>query len=243
MSYMAIFVAICTFFSTGLGWLFAIRFKKKLHLIMWFSAWVLLSVVFFDIFPEIIKLINETKIPPINVMIALVSGFLIFHILEKTILIHHNHEWDYAKHRHPDVWIISVIALIWHSFMDWIWIWFWFGVSQTVWIMVAIAVISHDFIDWINTITLMLLNKNTPKKSKIFLLIDALAPVVWIFFSMILNVSPKFLVMYLWFFAGFLLYIWTSDILPEAHSEKSSMQVIWLTILGVIMIFFTTYFV
>ncbi len=51
-------------------------------------------------------------------MIALVLGFLLFHILEKTILIHHNHESDYAIHRHPNVGIMSAIALIGHSFMD-----------------------------------------------------------------------------------------------------------------------------
>jgi len=45
------------------------------------------------------------------------------------------------------------------------------------------------------------------------------------------------------FFAGFLLYIGASDILPEAHSKQSSFKIIGLTLLGVIFIFIITRFV
>ena len=48
------------------------------------------------------------------------------------------------------------------------------------------------------------------------------------------------LFLYLGFFAGFLLYIGVSDILPEAHSQKSSFKLIGLTILGVLIIFIIT---
>ena len=48
--------------------------------------------------------------------------------------------------------------------------------------------------------------------------------------------------MYLGFFAGFLLYIGASDLLPEAHSKHSSIKVIALTLLGVIFIFVVTRF-
>ena len=80
----ATLLSIATFFSTSLGGLFSIHHKDKLHRIMGFTAGVLLGVVFFDIFPEIIELIKENNFSPTGVMIALVLGFLIFHILEKT---------------------------------------------------------------------------------------------------------------------------------------------------------------
>ena len=243
MSYIAILVAFWAFLSTSFGGLFAVRFREKLHLIMGFTAWVLLGVVFFDIFPEIIAQIWESWIPPVNVMIALVIGFLLFHTLEKTILIHHNHESDYAIHRHPNVGIMSAVALIGHSFMDWVGIGLGFQVSPTIGIAVAIAVIAHDFTDGMNTVTLMLINKNTPKKSKIFLLFDALAPMIGVFSTLFFVVPTSFLVLYLGFFAWFLLYIGASDILPEAHSEKSSLKVIGLTFIGTIFIFIVTRFV
>jgi ZIP family zinc transporter len=48
------------------------------------------------------------------------------------------------------------------------------------------------------------------------------------------------LVIYLGFFAGFLLYISTSEILPEAHSKHSSYLTILLTILGLLTMFLVT---
>jgi zinc transporter ZupT len=42
------------------------------------------------------------------------------------------------------------------------------------------------------------------------------------------------------FFAGFLLYIGASDILPEAHSKNSSSKLIGLTILGALLVFLIT---
>ena len=80
-----ILLSIATFVSTLLGGLFAAKYKEKLHYIMAFAAGVLLGVVAFDIFPEIIEQIKVYNFNSVEVMIALVLGFLIFHILEKSI--------------------------------------------------------------------------------------------------------------------------------------------------------------
>ncbi len=237
-----ILFSIATFFSTFLGGLFAVKFKDKLHFIMAFAAGVLLGVVSFDILPEIIEQVKIYNYQPMEVMVALVAGFLLFHILEKTILIHHAHEEDYAEHKHPEVGVLSALALAGHSFMDGVGIGLGFQINAAVGLLVAIAVISHDFTDGMNTVTLMLNHKNTPNKSKLFLLLDSIAPVLGVISTMFFTVSPHFLVLYLGFFAGFLLYIGASDILPEAHSQHSSYKLIGLTIIGVIFIFIVEHF-
>jgi ZIP family zinc transporter len=238
----AIILSISTFFSTLLGGLFAVRFQHKLHLIMGFTAGVLLGVVTFDIFPEIIDLINEHGFSTTQVMVALVLGFLIFHILEKWVGIHHAQEGHYAEHKHPHVGVLSALALAGHSFMDGVGIGLGFQVNPAVGLLVAIAVISHDFTDGMNTITLMLNTQNTTRKAKMFLVVDAVAPVLGALSTLLFKVSPHLLVLYLGFFAGFLLYIGASDILPEAHSKHSSGKLIALTILGVAFIFLVTRF-
>lgn len=207
---------------------------------MGFAAGVILGVVSFDIFPEIISQVNENNFKPIEPMIALVCGFLIFHILEKTILIHHAHEEDYAEHKHPKVGVLSALALIGHSFMDGMGIGLGFQVSNAIGVLVAVAVISHDFTDGMNTVTLMLHHKNSTNKSKLFLLLDAVSPMIGALSTLFFKISPHFLLWYLGFFAGFLLYIGVSDILPEAHSKFSSYKLIGLTLLGVIFIFLIT---
>ena len=238
----AILLSVAAFFSTFVGGLFALRFKTKLHAIMAFTAGVLLGVVSFDIFPEIIAQVNEHGFNPIYPMIALVIGFLLFHILEKVIVIHHAHESEYADHKHPHVGVLGALALAGHSFMDGVGIGLGFQVSPAVGLLVAIAVISHDFTDGMNTITLMLSHNNKDKKSKLFLLLDSLTPVLGALSTLFFHLSPIFLVLYLGFFAGFLLYIGASDILPEAHSEHSSFKLIGLTVLGTVLMFIVTRF-
>ncbi len=237
---VAILLSMGTFFSTLLGGLFSMKNKNRLHLVMGFTAGVLLGVVAFDIFPEIIEMIGEHGFNPVHAMIALVSGFLVFHILEKSLVLHHSHEDEYADHKHPKVGMFSALALAGHSFMDGVGIGLGFQVSNTVGVLVAIAVISHDFTDGMNTVALMLINKNTIKKARWFLLIDAAAPVLGALSTLFFHVSSGFLVLYLGFFAGFLLYIGASDILPEAHSKHSSWKTIVLTLLGVGLTFLIT---
>ena len=224
----------------ALGGIFCIKYKSKLHLIMGFAAGVLMAVVAFDIFPEIIEQIKNNNFNPISPMIALIVGFLLFHIFEKVIVIHHAHEEDYADHKHPQVGVFSALALAGHSFMDGLGIGLGFQVNTTTGILIAIAVIAHDFTDGMNTVALMLKNKNSVKKAKWFLLLDALAPVLGALSTLFFVLPPQFLVLYLGFFAGFLLYIGASDILPEAHSKRSSYKTIALTVLGVIFIFIVT---
>ena len=237
MPLTVILLTASTFISTFFGGLIGIRFKDKLHLILGFTAGVLLGVVSFDILPEIMELTNQTGMQVQLPMIALVLGFLVFHILEKTLLIHHSHEDQYGRHKHPIVGMASALALAGHSFMDGVGIGLGFQVNPAVGIVVAFAVIAHDFTDGLNTVSLMLTHKNTNKRALQFLLVDSLAPILGGLSTLFFSVSEQFLVLYLGFFAGFLLYIGASDILPEAHSQDSSYKTILMTILGVVTIF------
>jgi zinc transporter ZupT len=237
----ALIFSFATFLSTCVGGLFALKFRDRLHFILSFTAGVLLGVVSFDILPEIFKLANEQGIDAIWAMVALVAGFLFFHSLEKFVLIHHVHEADYAVHRHPKVGILSALSLAGHSFMDGVGIGLGFQVSASVGMLVAIAVISHDFCDGLNTVSLMLVNHNTTRRSIAMLLLDAIAPVLGTASTLFFSVPPAVLMLYLGFFAGFLLYIGASDILPEAHSQNRSattLSLIGLTCLGAVFIFF-----
>lgn len=239
---LAIILSIATFFSTMSGGLTALRYSKWLNRIMGYTAGVLLGVVAFDLLPEINKQVNAAHTDFTRPMIALVCGFLIFHILEKSILLHHGHEREYEVHQHPDVGIASALALSGHSFLDGVGIGLGFQASTSVGIIVAIAVIAHDFTDGMNTIVLMLQHKNPPLKARKMLFIDALAPVLGAASTLLFTLNNKWLVLYLGFFAGFLLYIGASDILPQAHSRHSSRITIALTVIGALFMFVVTRF-
>jgi len=239
---LAVILSICTFGSTLLGGLTGLKNRDQLHRFLGYTAGVLIGVVAFDLLPEIFKNVSALHQAPTGAMIALVCGFLVFHIIEKTILIHHSQEHEYEVHHHPDVGVASALALCGHSFLDGVGIGLGFQANETVGVAVAIAVIAHDFTDGLNTVNLMLLNKNRSRKAFMFLLLDAVAPVLGALSTLLFHISDNLLVLYLGFFAGFLLYIGASEILPEAHSKHSSYQTIGLTILGAVFIFVVTRF-
>jgi len=241
MNTLPIILAAGTFISTLLGGLTALRNHDRLHRLLGFTAGVVIGVVAFDLLPEIFESLGH-GIAARTAMIALVVGFLLFHVVEKSILIHHSQEHEYEVHHHPQVGIASALALAGHSFLDGLGIGLGFQAGTEVGIAVAIAVIAHDFSDGLNTVTLMLVNRNNRKKAFAMLLVDSFAPVIGAIVGTIINVSPEGLTIYLAFFAGFLLYIGASEILPEAHSKHSSYATIGLTILGVIFMFFVTKF-
>lgn len=216
--------------------------KDSLHRLLGYTAGVLLGVVAFDILPEIFKTLNEEHRASTGAMVALVLGFLLFHIIEKSILIHHTHESEYEVHHHPQVGIVSALALSGHSFLDGIGIGIGFQAGSSIGIAVAIAVIAHDFSDGLNTVNLMLLNKNNSRRAVGLLLLDAVAPVAGALLTLLFHLSSNGLTLYLGFFAGFLLYIGASEILPEAHSKHSSYWTIVATVFGAAFMFAVTRF-
>jgi zinc transporter ZupT len=110
------------------------------------------------------------------------------------------------------VGFLSALALAGHSFLDGLGIGFAFQVSAGTGVMVALAVLAHDFADGMNTVSLML----------------------------VVRLPPEALAVYLGVFGGFLLYIGAADILPEAHSGRSSPWAIALTCLGAFAIYCVT---
>ena len=83
-----VLLSVATFFSTLFGGIVALRYRDKPHLILGFTAGVLLGVVSFDVMPEIMERVQALHVEPIQPMIALVVGFLFFHVTEKLLLIH-----------------------------------------------------------------------------------------------------------------------------------------------------------
>lgn len=107
--------------------------------------------------------------------------------------------------------------------------------GNTLGIVVAIAVISHDFADGFNTYTIARLYGNARRRAQLLLAADALAPVIGAAITLGFTIPTGLLGLYLGFFAGFLLYLATSDILPEAHSPHPSKATLLFTVTGALL--------
>ena len=231
--------AFATFLSTMGGGMFALRHRDRLHLILGFTAGVILGVVAFDILPEIFDLAQSTGRGVSSAMLALAGGFLLFHLVEKSLLVHGGHEDEYGRHHHPRVGVASAMALAAHSFTDGVAIGLAFQVNSSVGVAVAIAVIAHDFADGLNTVSIALAHGNTRRRAVALLGLDALAPMLGAASTLLVQIPDSGLLIYLGFFAGFLLYIGASDILPEAHAAHPSLPALSFTVAGTGLMYLT----
>jgi len=233
-------LTIAAVVSTLAGGAMALRFRDRLHYLLGLTAGVLLGVVAFDLLPEIFALAQAHAFDPSGAMVALVVGFLLFHSLEKFVLVHPAQEEHYTHHHHPNVGLASAAVLAAHSCMDGVAIGIGFQVSPLVGTTVALAVIAHDFSDGLNTVSLMLRHRNSTRRAIAMLAVDALAPLAGVLLTLAFTIPPFQLMVYLGFFAGFLLYIGVSDILPEAHSRAGpgvALKLIALTCAGAAFVF------
>ncbi len=231
------------FVSTLFGGWFAIRHKRHLRHILGFTAGIIIGVLTFDVLPELFGIINTFAIDSVWPMVALVVGFLGFHIIEKTVLMHHEHETQYGRHKHPQVGVLSSLALGGHSLLDGVGIGLAFQVNAQVGVAVSLALIAHKFADGLNAASLMLAHKNSVQRTMYLVLLNAVLPIVGALSTLFFTVHEQYLAYYLAFFGGFLLYIGASDILPQAHDEKSDRLTILLTVAGVAFMFVALRFV
>ena len=99
--------------------------------------------------------------------------------------------------------------------------------------MLLFAVLAHDFADGLNTVTFMLATRNSRWRTIALLIVDAAAPVAGALLTNVIHIDSKLLAFQLAFFAGFLLYLGASDLLPEVH-ERPRFGLLASTIAGLV---------
>jgi len=234
---VAILFSLVAFCSTLTGGAIAMRARDKLHLVLGLAAGVLLGVAAFDLLPEALDHSGTPIFGVPRAMLALIAGFFTVHIVERSLAIHRGHEGEFASHdgHHHDLQSVGLLAgggLVMHSALDGVGIGIAFQAGHGIGIAVAIAVIAHDFADGFNTFTITSLYGNARKRALALLLMDAIAPVAGAAIGMALTVPESAIGIYLGYFAGFLLYLATSDILPEAHARHASRLTLVFTVAG-----------
>ncbi|HKR64019.1 MAG TPA: ZIP family metal transporter [Thermoanaerobaculia bacterium] len=224
--------ALLAFGMTLAGGAFAFRYQRFLHAIMAFSAGLLVGVVFLDLVPEIVEISHAHAIDTRTLMLTLVAGFVAIFLLEKLTIIHGEKTHGAPGHHHT-VGLAGAIGLSFHSFLDGLAIGVGFQAGSQVGFIVLAAVIAHDFADGLNTVTFMLAASNSRWRTVTLLVVDALAPVAGALLASVLRIDPKILAYQLAFFAGFLLYLGASDLLPHVH-ERPRAALIASTMAGLV---------
>ena len=231
----AIIFAAITVIATVFGGAVALRSSDRFHLVLGLSAGLLLGLVGFDLIPEVFELSDSTFGGVRAVSLAFVGGFLLLHILEGIFGSHEPAESDYGHdHEHHNVaGTLGAIAMGGHVFLDGIGLGVAFQVSNSLGLAVFLAVLVHAFSDGLNTVSMLVKNGAWTKQSRWLLAVDAIARIGGATLGTYLALNDSLLALYLALFAGFVIYIATSHILPEAHSRHPSRWTLGATAVGV----------
>jgi ZIP family zinc transporter len=234
---IAIALAALTAIATTAGGFLAIKSKDRLHLVLGLSAGLLLGLVAFDLLPEVFELGTQEIFHAPAVSVALIGGFLLLHFYEQLFGSHEPAESDYGHdHEHSSniAGALGAVAMGGHVFLDGLALGVAFKVSSDLGIAVFIALLVHAFSDGLNTVSFLIKSGKWGRKGIWLLGVDAIARVSGAALGTTLALSNNVIAIYLAVFAGIVIYLATSHILPEAHSRHSSKLTILATILGVI---------
>lgn len=222
--------------STLAGGFIAIKAHRRLHLLMGLGAGVLLGAVFFDLLPESLAVAGAQGWSNRVILGIVVAGFFLFYLTERLLVLHACPEEDCGNQAHQYIGRLSALGLIVHSTLDGAAIGAASLVNWRTGLLVALAVIAHDTSDGLNTILLVTHGERARRSDLVFLVIDALAPVVGGLLAFAVLPPAGALAVFLGFASGFFLYTATSDLLPEAHRRSPSFAVSVAAILGITLI-------
>lgn len=230
---IAVIVASGSAFMTVVGGFTALRAGRYRHLVLGLAAGLMLGVVGFELLPEALgqnhALLWSTPVP----LVLFIAGFLLLHVVERSLALHRGHESAYRQHRHQHAaGTLAASALVAHSVLDGFALGVAFQVDARVGAAVAVAVIAHDFADGFNTYTLTTLHGGDRRRGLALLAADAAAPLLGAVLSTTVAITSSVLGAYLGLFAGVLLYLATADVLPEAHEQNSSVLTLASTVAG-----------
>ncbi len=224
--------------ATGLGGLFALRVRDKLHLVLGFSAGAVMGVALFDLLPESLELASDRyDVPTITAVIA--AGFFLFMLLSRMFLLHPSTEED---HHHAPTGSLAAASLCVHSFLDGFGIGLAFKVSTAVGAIVAAAVLAHDFSDGINTVSVVLRDQRRDARAIRWLAVDAVAPLLGVISTTFVSLERARLGVILALFCGFFLYIGASDLLPESHHRHPKALTGIMNVLGALVVYLAVRF-
>ena len=233
---LAIALAALTALATTFGGILALRARDRLHLVLGLSAGLLLGLVAFDLLPEVFHAGSSEFLHVPTVSIAIIGGFLALHILEQFAGPHEPADSDYGhEHDHATniAGTLGAIAMGGHVFLDGVALGVAFQVSHALGYAVFAAILVHAFSDGLNTVSLLIKGGHWSNRGRWLLLVDAFARVGGAAIGSAVTFNEKGVALYLAIFAGMVIYLATSHILPEAHSRHPSRLTLLATLSGV----------
>ncbi|MBT4650924.1 ZIP family metal transporter [Candidatus Woesearchaeota archaeon] len=204
--------------------------KQTLLFLVSLSAGSLFGGAFLHLLPEAIEDSGFT----LTVSLSVLSGVLIFFLIEKYVHWHHCHDPHCQSHKHHLV-VMNLVGDGVHNFIDGLIIAVSYIASIPLGIATTIAVILHEVPQEIGDFGVLLYSGLKKSKALLYNLLSALVAIVGAIIGLIFA-SETFINIIIPFAAGGFIYIAGSDLIPELHKEcgpKESFWHIFALILGI----------
>jgi zinc and cadmium transporter len=206
------------------------KLKKILLILVSFAAGGLLGDVFLHLLPETVAEMDFS----LTVSLAILTGLLMFFILEKFITWRHCHIPTSQEHPHP-LALMNLVGDGLHNFTDGLIIAASFLASFSLGIATSLAVIFHEIPQEIGDFGVLIHGGFSRKKALFFNFLSALTAVLGAILVLFLGTRfVGFTQLLLPFTAGGFLYIAGSDLIPELHKEIQLAKSLW-QMLGLIL--------
>jgi ZIP family zinc transporter len=198
---------------------------------MGFGAGSIIAVAFFDLMPEALELGSKYySLHAITSCIAI--GFIIYLLFDRIDVLRSADD-EHCENTHHGK--IGAGNLFIHSFLDGAAIGIGFQAASSVGLAIAIGVVIHHISDGMNTVNLLLRNKQS--KINQWLLLNALAPAFGMLSTRFFVVPQEILSPLLAIFCGFFLYMGASDLLPESHHNHPTRWTTISTLVGMVFLY------
>ncbi len=235
--YGIISVFIVSLFSfVGILFIFIKKLEKWIVILISLSAGGLIGDAFIHLIPESIESIDNLRI----FSILVISGILIFFILEKILCWRHCHIPTSKEHPHP-LAFMNLIGDGLHNLIDGLIIGASYNVSVMIGITTTIAVILHEIPQEVGDFGVLLFAGMNRKKTLLFNFLSALTAVLGTIISLIIGPNLKNYSIYLLpITAGGFIYIACSDLIPRLQGweqiKNTIIQLIFI-VSGILIMF------
>ncbi|MFZ2192719.1 MAG: ZIP family metal transporter [Candidatus Moraniibacteriota bacterium] len=202
------------------------KLYKVLIYLVSFSAGTLMGDAFIHLIPEAFESSDNASM----ISFSILSGIVVFFLIEKIVHWRHCHEEPCEKHPHPFSYVILVGDSI-HNFIDGMIIATSFLVSIPLGIATTTAVIFHEIPQEIGDFASLVYAGFSRSKALLFNFLTALTAVFGAVVILALNLNVENLTSFLVpFAAGGFIYIAGTDLIPELHKHRSFKSGFWQTI-------------
>jgi len=198
--------------------------EEKLRRIIFVMVSLAVGALFGDAFIHLLPESFERSNSPVQTSVYVLSGLLIFFVLEKFLLWRHQHVLDSVDHVHP-LGYMNLAADAIHNLIDGMIIGASYLVSPSIGIATTIAIVFHEIPHELGNFFVLLHARFTVRRALLFNFLSAIFAILGSIISLLIGSRiENFSALIVPVAAGGFIYIAGSDLVPELNKEVNPVK-------------------